>query len=145
MLLTIMTTLPFLLLALSPFLMSDSDYLLISCRLCKSKTFWNIFMKLGRNVEKDKDDVSYTRMTTLPFLLLALSPFVILDKDYPLILFLLCKSKTLWHIFMILGRNLEQTRQRVVYKNDNSAFLTFGIITLCYIWHWLSIDFVYTM
>ena len=49
-----------------------------------------------------------TRMTTLPFLLLALSPFVIFDIDYLLISYLLCKSKTLWNIFMILGRNLGQ-------------------------------------
>ena len=41
------------------------------------------------------DDVSRTRMTTLPFLLLALSPFVIFDSDNPLILCPLCKSKTL--------------------------------------------------
>ena len=51
---TRMTTLPFLLLPLSPFVMSDSDYPLISCRVCKSKTFWNIFMILGRNVEQDQ-------------------------------------------------------------------------------------------
>ena len=50
--------------------------------------------------------MSRTRMTTLPFELLALSPFVIFDSDYPLCL--LCKSKTLWTIFMILGRNVEQ-------------------------------------
>ena len=53
--------------------------------------------------------MSRTRMTTLPFLLLALSPFVIFDNDYPLILCPLCKSKTFWNIFMILGRNEEQT------------------------------------
>ena len=47
-------------------------------------------------------------MKTLPFLLLALSAFVIFDSDNPLILCLLCKSKTLWNIFMILGRNVEQ-------------------------------------
>ena len=75
-----MTTLPFLLLALSPFVMFDSDYPLILC----------------------------PRMTTLPFLLLALSPFVMFDSDYPLILCTLCKSKTLWNIFMILCRNVEQ-------------------------------------
>ena len=56
--------------------MSDSDYALISGPLCKSKTLWNIFMILGRNVELDQttclvqgrtgpDDVSRTRMTTL--------------------------------------------------------------------------------
>ena len=49
-----MTTLPFLLLALSPFVMSDSDYSLIWCPLCKSKTLWNIFMILGRTVEQDQ-------------------------------------------------------------------------------------------
>ena len=47
-------------------------------------------------------------MTTLPFLLLALSPFVIFDRDYPLILCPLCMSKTLLNIFMILDRNVEQ-------------------------------------
>ena len=52
--------------------------------------------------------MSRTRMITLPFLLLALSPFVILDSDYPLIMCQLCKSKTFWSIFMILGRNVEQ-------------------------------------
>ena len=71
--------------------------------------------------------MSRTRMTTLPFLLLALS--VIFDSDYPLISCLLCKSKTLWNIFMILGR----TGQHVMYKNDSSAFLTFGAISLSYV------------
>ena len=50
----------------------------------------------------------YTRMTTLPFLLLALSLFVIFDSDYALILCPHCKSNTLWNIFMILGRNVVQ-------------------------------------
>ena len=35
------------------------------------------------------DDMSHTRMTTLAFLLLALSPFVVFDSDKPLILCLL--------------------------------------------------------
>ena len=52
--------------------------------------------------------MSRTRMTILPFLLLALSPFVIFDSDNPLISCPLCKSKTLLNIFMILGRNVEQ-------------------------------------
>ena len=52
--------------------------------------------------------MSRTRVTTLPFLLLVLSPFVIFDSDYALILCLLCKTNTLWNIFMILGRNVEQ-------------------------------------
>ena len=52
--------------------------------------------------------MSHMRMTTLTFLLLALSSFVIFDNDNPLILCPLCKSKTLWNIFIILGRNVEQ-------------------------------------
>ena len=45
-----------------------------------------------------------TRMTTVPFLLLALSTFVIFDSDYAL----RSKSNTLQNILMILGRNAEQ-------------------------------------
>ena len=52
--------------------------------------------------------MSRTKMTTLSFLLLGLSSFVIFDSDYALILCLLCKLNTLWNIFMILGRNIEQ-------------------------------------
>ena len=55
--------------------------------------------------------MSHTRMTTLPFLLLALSPFVMSDSDYPLISCPLCKSKTLWNIFMILSENVEQDQR----------------------------------
>ena len=47
-------------------------------------------------------------MSTLPFLLLLLFPFVIFDSDNPLILCPLCKSETLWNIFMILGRNVKR-------------------------------------
>ena len=55
--------------------------------------------------------MSCTRMTTLPFLLLELSPIVISDSDYPLILCLLHKSKTLWNIFIILNRNVGQDQK----------------------------------
>ena len=54
MLRTRMITLAFLLLALSLFVILDSDYALILCLLCKSNTLLNIFMILGRNVEQDK-------------------------------------------------------------------------------------------
>ena len=33
----------------------------------------------------------------------------------------LCNLNTLW------------TRRRVTYQNDNSTFLTFGVISLCYV------------
>ena len=68
-----MTTLPFLLIALSPVVIFDSDYALISCPLCKSNTLWNSFMILGRNVEQK--DILRT-MTALAFLILELSPFI---------------------------------------------------------------------
>ena len=75
---TRMTTLPFLLLVLSYFVMSDSAYPLIH----KSKTLWNIFMILGRNVEQDQMTCRIPRMATLPFLLLELSPFVLFEIDF---------------------------------------------------------------
>ena len=51
---TRMTTLPFLILALFPIVIFESDYALISCPLCKSKTLWNILILLGRNVAEDE-------------------------------------------------------------------------------------------
>ena len=51
---TRMTTLAYLLLALSTFVIFDSYYVLISCPLCKSNTLWNIFMILDRNVAQDE-------------------------------------------------------------------------------------------
>ena len=43
--------------------------------------------------------MSCTRMITLPFLFLALSPFVIFDSDYPLKLCPLCKSDPLEYFY----------------------------------------------
>ena len=48
-----------------------------------------------------------TRMTTQPFLLLALSPFVIFDNDYALHS---VSRILLQNILMILGRNAEQDK-----------------------------------
>ena len=89
---TRMTTLPFLPLALSAFVIFDSDYALILCLLCN--TLWSIFMILGRNVEQDEMTCS-------------VSPFRIFDSNYALILCQLCKLNTLWNIFMIISRNVE--------------------------------------
>ena len=49
-----MTTLPILLLALSTFVIFDSDYALISLLLCKSNTILNVLMMLGSNGEQDQ-------------------------------------------------------------------------------------------
>ena len=51
--------------------------------------------------------MSRTRTTTLPFLLLKLSSFIIFDSDHASISCPLCKSNTLLNIFIILGRNVE--------------------------------------
>ena len=84
--------------------------------------------------------MSRTRITTLPFLLLALSPFVIFDSDYALISCLLCKSNTLWNIFMgYLVEMKNRMRPCITYKNVNSGSLTFGVISLCF---GFEIDFV---
>ena len=72
--------------------------------------------------------MSRTRMTSLLF---ELSPFVIFDSDHALISFPLCKLNTLWNIFMIRGRNVEQDETTCGY--DNSGFLTFGVISLCFV------------
>ena len=60
------------------------------------------------------------RMTTLSFLYLPLSPFVIFDSDYELISCPLCNSNTLWNILVVLVRNVEQERQ----------------LCLSYFWHY---------
>ena len=52
--------------------------------------------------------MSHIKMTTMAFLLLELSPFVIIDSDYALISCPVSNSNTLWNILMILGRNVEQ-------------------------------------
>ena len=89
---TRMTTLAVLLLELSHFVLF---FKLIWCPLCNLSscnlnTLRNILMVFGRNVEQDeKDNMLHTRMTTLPFLLLLLSPFIIFDSYYALILCLL--------------------------------------------------------
>ena len=77
--------------------------------------------------------MSHTRMTILPFLLLALSPFVMSESDYPLISYPLYKSKTLSDILMTLGRNVEQDQTMCHVQNDNSALFTFGVISLPYV------------
>ena len=96
---------------------------LILCPLCNSNTLWIILMVLGRNVQQDKTTCLCTRMTTLSFLLLALSPFVIFDTDYALTLCPLCKSNTLWNIFIILCRNVEQDKMTWCTKMTTLAFL----------------------
>ena len=94
-------------------------------RSVSQRPFWNIFMILGtwKKCRTGPDDVLHTRMTTLPFLLLVLSPFVIFYSDYPFILCPVCKSKTLWNIFMILGSNVEQDQMMCCIQEWQLAFL----------------------
>ena len=80
---------PFLLLALSPFVIFDSDYALILSPLCKSNTCWNRFMILGGNGEQDE-------MTCY--------------IHYALISCQLGNLNALWNILIRLGRNVEQEK-----------------------------------
>ena len=65
-----------------------------------------------------------TRMTTLAFLLLDLSPLLLFKFEFVSSLQLEYPSQ----YFMILGRNVEQGKMTCWYKNDNSGFLSFGLI-----------------
>ena len=109
-----------------------------SCPLCNLNTLWNILMILGRNVDQGE------RTCCIKDWQLWLSYF----WSYHTLFYLkkiscpLCNSNTFWNISMILGRNVEQDQRHVACNNDNSAFLTFGIISLSYIWQWSSIDIV---
>ena len=126
---TRMTTLPFLLLALSSFLIFDNDYALISCTLFKSNTLLNIFMILGRNVEQDWMTCHKQEWQ------LWLSYFwSYLPLYWNLILCLLCNTNTLQNILMVFGRNVEQD-ETMCRVQEWQLFLTFGVIFRCYIWH----------
>ena len=82
----------------------------ISCLLCNSNSL-EYLDGTWQKCRTGPDDMSRTGMTTLPFLLLVLSPFVMFDSDNPLISCPICKSKTLWNIFMILGSNVKQDQR----------------------------------
>ena len=76
-----MTTLDVLLLELSPFVLIEIDF---SCALLLEYPL-EYFDGTWQKCRTGSDDMSRTRMTTLPFLLLALAPFAIFDRDNPLI------------------------------------------------------------
>ena len=65
--------------------------------------------------------MSCTRVTTLPFLLLELSLFVLFEKDFVSTLQLEYPSK-------YFDGTWQKCRLGPDDKNDNSAFLTFGVI-----------------
>ena len=71
----------------------------------------------------------HIRLTTLAYLLLELSPFVLFEKDFVCFVTGIHFGIFRWYLAEMYNR----TRQHVVYKNDNSVFLTFGIISLYYI------------
>ena len=85
-------------------------------------------------VETRPDDMSRTRMTSLPFLLLELSPIVISDSDYLLTSCPLCKSKTLYNMFMILNRNVEQDQMTCRVHEWQ--------LCLFYFWHYLPLIYL---
>ena len=106
MLFTRMTTLPFLLLVLSHFVIFDSDYELILCLLCKSKALWNIFMILVRNVEQDKTTCHMQQWQLWLSFFWSYLPFLYLT----LLVCPLRNLKAIWIILILLGRNEEQDK-----------------------------------
>ena len=124
---TRMTTLPSLLLALSPFVMSDSDYPLISCPLCCSKTLWNIFIILGRNVEQDQMTCRIQEWQLCLSYFWRYLPLFCLKQ----ISHLLCNWNTLWNISIVLGRNVEQDQMMCRVQEWQ--------LCLSYFWHYLPL------
>ena len=100
-------------------------------------------MILGIKCRTGPDDVSRTRM---PFLLLALSPFVIFDNDYPLISCPLCKSKPHWNIFIIPCRNVEQGEMTCHVQEWQLCLSYFccylPLLYLTVIMHWFRVRYV---
>ena len=125
--------------------MSDSDYPLISCQLCKSKTLWNSFMILGRNVEQDRRRVGYKNDNSA-FLTFGVISLCIFNCDNPLISCPLCKSKTLWNIFMILGKNVEQDQTACLVQEWQLSLSYFWrylpFLCLTVILHWFRVGSV---
>ena len=73
-----MTTLAFLLSELSPLLVFEFDFV----SALETNTLRNILMLLCRNVRTEQDDMMRTKMTTLAFLLLDLSPLLVFEIDF---------------------------------------------------------------
>ena len=85
---TRMTTLAFLILEIFFCFAFKIDFLSALSLKYSSKYFDSILLKCRTG----QDGVSCTRMTTLLFLFLALSPFVIFDSNYALVSCPFCKS-----------------------------------------------------
>ena len=117
----------------------------IWCPLCNSNTLWNISMVLGRNVEQDQTTCRIQEWQ------LCLSYFwrylpLLFDSDNPLISYLLCKSKTLLNIFMMLGRNVEQN-QTTCHVQEWQLCLSYfwrclPLLCLTVIIHWFRVPSV---
>ena len=136
---TRMATLPFLLLELPPFVLFEKGFM--SALLLKYPLAY--FAGTWKKCRTGPDNMWRTRMTTLPFLLLALSPFVMSDSDYPLISCPLCKSNTHWNIFMILVRNVEQDQATCCIQEWQLCLSYFWrylpLLCLTVIIHWFRV------
>ena len=100
-----------------------------------SQTVWNIFKIFSWNVEQDQTTCHVQEWQLICFcyfLTVIIHWFRVRSvSQRPFGIYL-------WYLVEMQNR----TRWCLIYKNDNSAFLTFGVISLCYVWQWLSIDFV---
>ena len=90
------STLPFLLLALSPFVIFDSDYALHSVSWIPFRTFWWYLVEMQNRWA----DTSLTRVWVISF-------FFFFFFFFKLISCQLCNSNTLRNILMVFGRNVD--------------------------------------
>ena len=131
-----MTTLSFLLFESSPFVIFDSDYALISCQLCKSNTLWNIFIILGKNVDQDETTCCVQKWQLLLSYFWCYLPLFCFWNWFRVHSVTQIPFRIFWW-YLVEMKN--RRRRHVANKNDNSAFLSFCVISLCYIWQWFAL------
>ena len=112
----------------------------LSFPLCNLNILWNILIILGRNVEQDQKMCRIQEWQLCLSYFWSYHPLLYLKK----ISCLLCNSNTLWNILMVLGRNVEQDQKMCCIKEWQLclSYFSYLVISLCYVRHWLSIDFV---
>ena len=90
-------------------------------------------LKFVRNVEQDKTTCHVQKGPILASYFWSFLPLFAFEIDFVSSLYFniypLEKFDDIWYLVEMLCR----TRRRVRYKNDTSAFLTFVIISFCYI------------
>ena len=93
----------------------------------------NILMVLGRNVEQGQMTSRVQEWQLYQSYFLRYIPLLYLT----VIMHWFCVRSVTWIPYGIVWWYLVEMEKRwhVMYKNDNSGFLTFGVILLCFVWN----------